>query len=101
MLKEFHRVRRDTVIVAVWIDAHFKGRRADTQGVPARPLASKAAAQGRLVFAYQAFLAVWQAFSLKLLFSGCAENAGGDIYCAPFFKGEPCGHRYSLDSRQR
>ena len=42
MLKEFHRVRRDTVIVAVWIDAHFKGRRADTQGVPARPLASKA-----------------------------------------------------------
>jgi hypothetical protein len=20
-----------------------------------------------------------------------------DIYCAPFFKGEPCGHRYSLD----
>ncbi|CAD0260365.1 hypothetical protein DENIT_10270 [Pseudomonas veronii] len=24
-----------------------------------------------------------------------------DIYCAPFFKGEPCGHRYSLDLRQR
>ncbi|KDD70991.1 ubiquinone/menaquinone biosynthesis C-methylase UbiE [Pseudomonas sp. BT76 TE3572] len=42
MLKEFHRVSRDTVIVAVRVDAHFKGRRTDEQGVPARPLASKA-----------------------------------------------------------
>lgn len=42
MLKEFHRVSRDTVIVAVRVDAHFKGRRTDVQGVPARPLASKA-----------------------------------------------------------
>ncbi|QVW24733.1 methyltransferase domain-containing protein [Pseudomonas hormoni] len=42
MLGEFHRVSRDTVIVAVRIDSGFKRRRPDTQGVQARMLASKA-----------------------------------------------------------
>lgn len=42
MLGEFHRVSRDTVIVAVRVDAHFKLRRPDSDGAPARELASKA-----------------------------------------------------------
>lgn len=42
MLGEFHRVSRDTVIVAVRIDTGFKRRRPDTPGVQARTLASKA-----------------------------------------------------------
>jgi hypothetical protein len=44
MLKEFHRVSCDTVIVAVRIDAHFKGRRTRA----ARPLASKADVESEL-----------------------------------------------------
>lgn len=42
MLGEFHRVSRDTVIVAARVDTGFKRRRPDTQGLQARPLASKA-----------------------------------------------------------
>jgi SAM-dependent methyltransferase len=42
MLQEFHRVSRDTVIVAVRVGGRFKGRRTDVQGLAARPLASKA-----------------------------------------------------------
>ncbi|MGZ7458922.1 class I SAM-dependent methyltransferase [Pseudomonas sp. Ma2-10] len=42
MLKEFYRVSRDTVIVAVRLDAHFKGRCTGEPGVAARPLANKA-----------------------------------------------------------
>ncbi|MHC8291223.1 class I SAM-dependent methyltransferase [Pseudomonas sp. XS1P51] len=42
MLGEFHRVSRDTVIVAVRVDAHFKRRRPDAAGVHARQLANKA-----------------------------------------------------------
>ncbi|VVO88841.1 hypothetical protein PS858_02190 [Pseudomonas fluorescens] len=42
MLGEFHRVSRDTVIVAVRIDAHFKRRQPAAQGVHARQSASKA-----------------------------------------------------------
>lgn len=42
MLKEFHRVSRDTVIVAVKVDAHFNGQRTDAQGAPVQQLASKA-----------------------------------------------------------
>lgn len=62
MLKEFHRVSRDTVIVGVRVDAHFKGRRTDAQGVPARPLASKADVEaefklaGLRVLSHQDFL---------------------------------------------
>jgi SAM-dependent methyltransferase len=41
MLQEFHRVSRDTVIVAVRVGGRFKGRRTDVQGLAARPLASK------------------------------------------------------------
>jgi hypothetical protein len=44
MLKEFHRGRCDTVIVAIRIDAHFKGRRTKA----ARPLASKAEVESEL-----------------------------------------------------
>lgn len=42
MLREFHRVSRDTVIVAVRVGGRFKGRRSDVQGLAARPLASRA-----------------------------------------------------------
>ncbi|CAI8729823.1 Methylase involved in ubiquinone/menaquinone biosynthesis [Pseudomonas sp. IT-P44] len=42
MLGEFHRVSRDTVIVAVRVEAHFKRRQPDAQGTHARHLASKA-----------------------------------------------------------
>lgn len=42
ILGEFHRVSRDTVIVAVRIDPHYKRRRAKEEGDPARQLASKA-----------------------------------------------------------
>ncbi|MHC8412538.1 class I SAM-dependent methyltransferase [Pseudomonas sp. Hz4] len=42
MLKEFHRVSRDTVIVAVKVDAHFNGQRTDAQSAPVQQLASKA-----------------------------------------------------------
>lgn len=42
MLGEFHRVSRDTVIVAVRADAHFKLRRSGVEGAPVQPQASKA-----------------------------------------------------------
>jgi len=41
MLGEFHRVSRDTVILAVRIRGRFKARRADVQGATALALASK------------------------------------------------------------
>ncbi|BCX66680.1 MULTISPECIES: class I SAM-dependent methyltransferase [Pseudomonas] len=41
MLGEFHRVSRDTVIVAVRVGGRFKARRTDVEGLAARPLASK------------------------------------------------------------
>ncbi|MFL1525659.1 class I SAM-dependent methyltransferase [Pseudomonas sp. O230] len=42
MLDEFHRVSRDTVIVAVRLDAHFTRRQPAAQGAQARQSASKA-----------------------------------------------------------
>jgi 2-polyprenyl-3-methyl-5-hydroxy-6-metoxy-1,4-benzoquinol methylase len=42
MLGEFHRVSRDTVIVAVRVGGRFKARRTDVEGLAARPLASRA-----------------------------------------------------------
>jgi ubiquinone/menaquinone biosynthesis C-methylase UbiE len=42
LLAEFHRVSRDTVIVAVRVDAHFKLRRPGTTSAPPRQLAGKA-----------------------------------------------------------
>lgn len=42
MLCEFHRVSRDTVIVAARVGGRFKGRRTDVEGDAVRPLASKA-----------------------------------------------------------
>lgn len=42
MLGEFHRVSRDTVIVAVRADAHFKLHRSGVEGVQPQPQASKA-----------------------------------------------------------
>ena len=42
MLGEFHRVSRDTVIVAVRADAHFKLHRSGVEGAQAQPQASKA-----------------------------------------------------------
>ncbi|WP_349745627.1 class I SAM-dependent methyltransferase [Pseudomonas frederiksbergensis] len=42
MLREFHRVSRDTVIVAVRVDGRFKLERSDVEGVQAQPQASKA-----------------------------------------------------------
>jgi ubiquinone/menaquinone biosynthesis C-methylase UbiE len=41
MLGEFHRVSRDTVIVAVRIGARFKGRRTRAEGAAAQHLASR------------------------------------------------------------
>jgi 2-polyprenyl-3-methyl-5-hydroxy-6-metoxy-1,4-benzoquinol methylase len=41
MLREFHRVSRDTVIVAVRIGGCFRGRHSQEHGVASRPLASK------------------------------------------------------------
>ncbi|WP_339521442.1 class I SAM-dependent methyltransferase [Pseudomonas sp. EL_65y_Pfl2_R96] len=43
MLGEFHRVSRDTVIVAVRVEAHFKLRRLGSEGAQIQPQASKAA----------------------------------------------------------
>jgi ubiquinone/menaquinone biosynthesis C-methylase UbiE len=42
ILKEFHRVSRDTVIVAVRVDAHFKLQRSGAAGAQPQYLASKA-----------------------------------------------------------
>jgi SAM-dependent methyltransferase len=42
MLREFHRVGRDTVIVAARVSGRFKGRRTGEEGLAARPLVSKA-----------------------------------------------------------
>ncbi|WP_030132640.1 class I SAM-dependent methyltransferase [Pseudomonas sp. QTF5] len=42
MLGEFHRVSRDTVIVAVRVDGRFKLRRSDVEGAEVQPQASKA-----------------------------------------------------------
>ncbi|MBV6822682.1 class I SAM-dependent methyltransferase [Pseudomonas sp. PD9R] len=62
MLREFHRVSRDTVIIAVHVGGRFKGRRTDVEGLAARPLASKAEVEaefkqaGFLVLSYQDFL---------------------------------------------
>jgi len=41
LLHEFHRVGRDTVIVAVRVSGRFKGRRSDEEGHAARPLVNK------------------------------------------------------------
>ena len=49
MLGEFHRVSRDTVIVAVRIDAHFKRRRASVAGHQARQLATKADVEAEFI----------------------------------------------------
>jgi ubiquinone/menaquinone biosynthesis C-methylase UbiE len=62
MLGEFRRVSRDTVIVAVRVDAHFKGRRPPKEGAPARQLANKAVVEaefkqaGLRVLSHQDFL---------------------------------------------
>lgn len=62
MLEEFHRVSRDTVIVAVRVGGRFKGRRTDVRGHATRPLASKAEVEaefkraGFLVLSHQDFL---------------------------------------------
>lgn len=45
LLKEFHRVSRDTVIVAVRIDARFKRRQPDAEGAHARQQISRAAVE--------------------------------------------------------
>jgi 2-polyprenyl-3-methyl-5-hydroxy-6-metoxy-1,4-benzoquinol methylase len=42
MLNEFHRVSRDTVIVAVRVDSGLKLRQSTADGTPPRPLTSKA-----------------------------------------------------------
>jgi hypothetical protein len=42
MLKEFHRVSRDTVIVAVRVDAHFKLQRPVAEAAQPRQLPGKA-----------------------------------------------------------
>jgi hypothetical protein len=46
MLEEFYRVSRDTVIVAVRVQARFKPRRPDAEGAPAQQLVSKAEVEG-------------------------------------------------------
>lgn len=62
MLSEFHRVSRDTVIVAVRIDAHFKRRQTGGAGNQAQQLARKAeveaefAQAGFSLIGYQDFL---------------------------------------------
>lgn len=62
MLEEFHRVSRDTVIVAVRVDAHFKLRRSGTQGAAPRLLANKGQVEGEFkragfrVLSHQDFL---------------------------------------------
>jgi 2-polyprenyl-3-methyl-5-hydroxy-6-metoxy-1,4-benzoquinol methylase len=62
MLGEFCRVSRDTVIVAVRVDAHFKRRRTTVEGVAPRRLASKAEVEaefkqaGLRVISHQDFL---------------------------------------------
>ncbi|VVN47324.1 Ubiquinone/menaquinone biosynthesis C-methyltransferase UbiE [Pseudomonas fluorescens] len=49
MLREFHRVSRDTVIVAVRIDAHFQRRRASSAGHQARQPANKADVEAEFI----------------------------------------------------
>jgi SAM-dependent methyltransferase len=62
MLGEFHRVSRDTVIVAIRLGGRFKAPRTDVQGLAARPLASKAEVEaefrqaGFSVLSHQDFL---------------------------------------------
>ncbi|MBN3864202.1 class I SAM-dependent methyltransferase [Pseudomonas frederiksbergensis] len=62
MLGEFHRVGRDTVIVAVRVDGHFKLRRSDVEGAQVQPQASKAELEaefrqaGFCVLSHQDFL---------------------------------------------
>lgn len=62
MLGEFHRVSRDTVIVAVRVDGHFTLRRSDVEGAQVQPQAGKAELEaefrqaGFCVLSYQDFL---------------------------------------------
>ena len=49
MLSEFHRVSRDTVIVAVRIDAHFKRRQPGTTGHQPPPLANRAEVEAEFI----------------------------------------------------
>ncbi|MHC8321807.1 class I SAM-dependent methyltransferase [Pseudomonas sp. GB2N2] len=49
MLSEFHRVSRDTVIVAVRIDAHFKRRQSGAAGNQTQQLARKAEVEAEFV----------------------------------------------------
>ncbi|MBK5355373.1 class I SAM-dependent methyltransferase [Pseudomonas sp. TH41] len=62
MLEEFHRVSRDTVIVAVRLQSRFKPRRSDEEGTPAQQLVSKTEVEGEFkragfdVLSHQDFL---------------------------------------------
>jgi SAM-dependent methyltransferase len=62
LLREFHRVGRDTVIVAVRVSGRFKGRPTDGEGLTARPLVSKAEVEaefkqaGFCILSHQDFL---------------------------------------------
>jgi 2-polyprenyl-3-methyl-5-hydroxy-6-metoxy-1,4-benzoquinol methylase len=62
MLEEFYRVSRDTVIVAVRVQARFKPRRSDAEGASAPQLVSKAEVEGEFkqagfdVLSHQDFL---------------------------------------------
>ena len=62
MLREFHRVSRDTVIMAVRVDGYFNLRRSETQAVLSAPTVSKAEVEaefrlaGFCVLSHQNFL---------------------------------------------
>ncbi|MCW8278673.1 class I SAM-dependent methyltransferase [Pseudomonas sp. PCH199] len=73
MLGEFHRVSRDTVIVAIRVGGRFKARHTDVQGLAARPLASKAEVEaefrqaGFSVLSHQDFLPGWAPMRVYVL----------------------------------
>jgi 2-polyprenyl-3-methyl-5-hydroxy-6-metoxy-1,4-benzoquinol methylase len=67
MLGEFHRVSRDTVIVAVRLDSRFGRRSADAEGHPPRTLPSKALVEAEFRQAGFSLL------SHQDLFPGCAQ----------------------------
>ncbi|MGE8068257.1 class I SAM-dependent methyltransferase [Pseudomonas sp. NPDC089569] len=73
MLGEFHRVSRDTVIVAVRVGGRFKTRRLDAQTAETSPLASKAEMEaefkqaGFSVLRHQDFLPVWAPMRVYVL----------------------------------
>ncbi|HEF4762829.1 TPA: class I SAM-dependent methyltransferase [Pseudomonas putida] len=73
LLSEFHRVTRDTVIVAVRAGGRFKARRTEGEGLADRPLASKVEVEtefkraGFRLLSHQEFVPGWAPMRVYVL----------------------------------